>query len=239
LSRRTTAATMTGRMSSVEPRNEIATDKGSLSARWAEWCKQLQAIAQNGLTFATDPFDVARYKAIRQIAAEMVSQASGVETSVVLGVLDKETNYTTPKVDMRGVVFRDDKLLLVRERSDGLWTLPGGWADVNLTPAENVEREIFEESGFITRATRILAVLDRSKHPHVPAFPFHVYKFFVRCEIVGGKETLSNETDAVGFFAEGEIPELSITRVTPEQIRRMFEHYREPQLGTDFDRTAL
>ena len=225
-------------MNPVEPRNEIATDKSSPSARWADWCKQLQAIAQNGLTFATDPFDVGRYQAIRRIAAEMVAHASGVETGIVLGVLEKETNYATPKVDMRGVVFRDDKLLLVRERSDGLWTLPGGWADVSLTPAENVEREIFEESGFVTRATKILAVFDRSKHPHVPPFSFHVYKFFIRCDIIGGQETLSSETDAVSFFAESEIPELSVTRVTPAQVKRMFEHRRQPDMPTDFDETT-
>ena len=208
------------------------------SVRWSDWCKQLQAIAQNGLTFATDPFDIARYQAVRRIVAEMVASASGLQTGVVLDVLEKETNYTTPKVDMRGVVFRDDKLLLVRERSDGCWTLPGGWADVCLTPAENVEREIFEESGFVTRANKILAVLDRSKHPHIPPFPFHVYKFFVRCAIIGGKETLSNETDAIGFFSEAELPELSITRVTPGQIRRVFEHHRNPDLPTDFDLTS-
>ena len=104
------------------------------------------------------------------------------------------------------------------------------------SPAENVVREVREESGFETRALKILAVFDRSKHEHVPAFPFHVYKFFILCEIVGGQETLSSETDGVGFFGEGELPELSITRVTHAQIRRMFEHHRNPGLAADFDR---
>jgi ADP-ribose pyrophosphatase YjhB (NUDIX family) len=206
--------------------------------RWADWCKQLQAIAQNGLTFAADPFDIERYKAVRNIAAEMISSASGLEAGAILEVLEKEVNYMTPKVDVRGVVFREDKLLFVRETSDGCWTLPGGWADVCLTPAENVEREIFEESGFVARASKILAVFDRSKHPHAPAFSFHVYKFFVQCTIIGGKEALSLETDAVDFFGENEIPELSVTRVTPEQVHRMFEHHRNPQLPADFDITS-
>jgi ADP-ribose pyrophosphatase YjhB (NUDIX family) len=207
--------------------------------RWLEWSKRLQAIAQNGLTFAHDPYDIERYKAIREIAAEMLAEGSGFEQKVILGLLEKETDYATPKVDVRGVVFRGDKLLLVRERSDGKWTLPGGWADVCASPAENVVREIVEESGFVTRATKILAVWDRGKHPHEPPFAFHVYKIYILCSIIGGRETTSAETDSVGFFSETDIPELSITRVTPAQIRRMFEHHRNPDLPADFDNEAI
>jgi len=118
-----------------------------LSSPWLEWAKRLQAIAQNGLTFAQDPYDIERYQAIRQIAAEMLAESSGLELTAILGLLEQETGYATPKVDVRGVVFREDKLLLVRERSDGRWTLPGGWADVCASPAENVVREVQEESG--------------------------------------------------------------------------------------------
>ena len=198
----------------------------------------MQAVAQNGLTFASDPYDLERYQAIRQIAAEMLAAGSGLGLAAVLGLLEKDTGYTTPKVDMRGVVFQGDKLLLVRETSDGKWSLPGGWADVCESPAENVVREIYEESGLVTRATKILAVYDRSKHPHAPPFPFHVYKLFMLCSVTGGKATLSSETDAVQFFSEGEIPELSETRVTPAQIRSMFEHHRDPARPTDFDAAA-
>src|SRR5438309_8137117 len=98
--------------------------------RWLEWSTQLQAIAQNGLTFAHDAYDIERYTAIRQIVAEMLAKGSGLEPAVIVGLLEREKDYATPKVDVRGVVFRHDKLLLVRERSDGRWTLPGGWADV-------------------------------------------------------------------------------------------------------------
>jgi ADP-ribose pyrophosphatase YjhB (NUDIX family) len=205
------------------------------NTRWLEWCQRLQAIAQNGLTYAQDPYDTDRYRALRTIAAEMLAEGASVERSAVLGLLEKETGYTTPKVDVRGVVFQEGKLLLVRERSDGKWTLPGGWADVCASPAENVVREVFEESGFKTRALKILAVFDRARHPHVPLLAFHVYKIFVLCSIIGGTETLSHETDAVAFFGETEIPELSISRVTPAQIRRMFEHHRDHALPTDFD----
>src|ERR1700722_19083589 len=204
-------------------------------ARWLEWTKRLQAIAQNGLTFARDAYDIERYQAIRQIAAEMLAAGSGLPSAAVLDILEQETNYATPKVDVRGVVFREDKLLLVRERSDGKWTLPGGWADVCASPGENVVREVFEESGFVTHAIKILAVLDRSKHPHEPPFPFHVYKIFLLCELTGEEAAISNETDSVGFFGEDEIPELSITRVTPPHLSRMFEHHRNPHLPTDFD----
>jgi len=205
------------------------------SARWLAWCSRLQAIAQTGLTFAKDSYDIERYHALREIAAEMLATGSGAELGKIRDFLGQDSGYTTPKVDVRGVVFRDDKILLVRERSDGTWSLPGGWADVNASPAENVVREIREESGFETRATKLLAVWDRSKHPHVPAFPFHVYKFFLRCEIIGGTATPSSETDGIDFFAADKLPELSITRVTAAQIHRMFEHLRNPSLPTDFD----
>jgi ADP-ribose pyrophosphatase YjhB (NUDIX family)/RimJ/RimL family protein N-acetyltransferase len=205
------------------------------NTRWVEWSKRLQAIAQNGLTFAQDHYDIERYKAVQQLAAEMLAEGSDLEQAVILGLLEKETGYTTPKVDVRGVVFRDDKLLLVRERSDGKWSLPGGWADVCASPAENIVREIYEESGFETRATKILAVFDRSKHSHELPFAFHVYKIFMLCTITGGAEAVSSETDAVGFFGEQQIPELSTSRVTTAQISRMFEHHRNSDLPTDFD----
>ena len=205
---------------------------------WLNWCQQLQAIAQNGLTFATDHYDIERYQQIRQIAAEMLAEAGRLTTTKVLGLLEKDAGYATPKVDVRGVVFRDDKLLLVREKSDGRWTLPGGWADIGQSPAESVEREIWEESGYTARAEKILAVLDRAKHPHEPAFAFHVYKIFIRCALNGGEARLTAETDAVDFFGKNEIPPLSNTRVTEAQIRRMFDHHRQPDLPTEFDLVA-
>ncbi len=202
---------------------------------WLDWSRRLQAIAQTGLTFARDPFDIERYGAIREIAAEMLTRGSGLDLETVRGVLERDSGYATPKVDVRGVVFRDDRLLLVRERSDGGWTLPGGWADPCASPAENVEREILEESGFTARAVKILGVLDREKHPHQPPYAFHIYKVFVLCALTGGSATTSGETDAVDFFSEDGIPELSISRVTPQQIRRLFEHHRNPGLPADFD----
>ncbi len=203
--------------------------------RWIDWAKRLQAIAQTGLAFAHDSYDVERYTEIRKIAAEMLAAGSSEDISVIANLLEKDSGYATPKVDVRGVVFRDGRILLVRERADGKWTLPGGWADVGESPAESVVREVFEESGLRTRALKILAVFDRGKHPHVPPFPFHVYKMFIHCALIGGTMSQSSETDGVGFFDESTLPELSVSRVTPWQIHRMFEHCHNPDLPTDFD----
>jgi ADP-ribose pyrophosphatase YjhB (NUDIX family) len=207
----------------------------SNTPRWLDWSRRLQAIAQNGLTYARDPYDVERYTAVRDIAAEIIATATQASIPVIKDVLGKESGHATPKVDVRGVIFRENRLLLVRERSDGRWTLPGGWADVGESPAESVLREIREESGYEARCVKLLAVLDRSKHPHEPIFLFHIYKLFIQCEIAGGTAAAKSETDQVAFFAETELPELSINRVTPWQIKRMFEHLRDPGLPVDFD----
>ena len=201
---------------------------------WLEWARRLNALAQTGLTFAQSPYDIERYAAIRTIAAEMIGHGASAETSVVLDLFTCDSGYATPKVDVRGVVFQDRKILLVQELSDGFWTLPGGWADVGDSPADAVVREIREESGFQTRATKLLALFDRNRHGHPPDL-HHIYKVFIRCEIIGGSPTISHEIQGVGFFAEDQIPELSLMRSVPAQITRMFEHYRQPDLPADFD----
>jgi ADP-ribose pyrophosphatase YjhB (NUDIX family) len=207
---------------------------GYMEPAWLGWARRLNALAQTGLTFAENPYEIERYTAIRTIAAEMIAQGMGADAGRVLDLFASDAGYATPKVDVRGVVFQDGKILLVHERSDGLWTLPGGWADVGDSPADAVVREIREESGFETRATKLLALLDRNKHGHPPHVN-HIYKIFIRCEIIGGSPTTSHEIQDVGFFAEDEIPELSLTRNVPAQIARMFEHYRQPELPADFD----
>jgi ADP-ribose pyrophosphatase YjhB (NUDIX family) len=206
-----------------------------MEPNWLEWARGLQAIAQNGLTFAANSFDVERYEAVRRIAAEILADRSGVAAPRVLELLSHETGYATPKVDVRAVIFRDDALLLVKERDDGGWTLPGGWADVGEAPSENVVREVAEECGYQVHVIKLLAVYDRSKHPHEPPFPFHVYKLFFRCHIVGGEGELRHETSAAAFFRSNSLPPLSLTRVTPDEIDRMFEHCLHPEWPADFD----
>jgi ADP-ribose pyrophosphatase YjhB (NUDIX family) len=204
--------------------------------KWIEWAKELQAISQTGLHYATGQFDQERYQRLREISAEILANHSNISVEQFLEFNAVEFGYATPKVDVRGVVFQDSKILLVRETADnGRWTLPGGWADVNETPAESVMREVFEESGFETKVIKLLAVYDREKQKHQPAFPYHVYKLFFHCEIVGGSATVSNETSEVAFFEQQEIPELSESRVTRKQIAKFFEYYYHPDLPTDFD----
>jgi ADP-ribose pyrophosphatase YjhB (NUDIX family) len=202
---------------------------------WIDWAKRLQAIAQTGLTYADSPYDVERYEEVRHIAAEMMADRSDAPFPRVLDLFSRDTGYATPKVDVRAVIFHNGSILLVRERSDGRWTLPGGWADVGEAPSECVRREAKEETGYDVRVTKLLAVYDRSRHPHEPPFPFHVYKMFFLCEIVGGKATRNAEIDEIGFFTRDVIPPLSLTRITPEQIARMFEHHLHLDWLTDFD----
>jgi ADP-ribose pyrophosphatase YjhB (NUDIX family) len=208
-----------------------------MDPQWLRWARELQAIAQIGRTFAGEShFDRERYERVEAIAAEMLAAGADVPLDAVVTFFDAERGYATPKVDVRGVVFDEaGRLLLVREASDGLWTLPGGWADVNESPATATVREVREESGFETRATRLLAVYDRSLHEHEPAFPYHVYKLFVRCDLVGGAAATSHETSGVTFAEEHALPPLSVSRVTERQLRRMFEHHRHPEWPTDLD----
>jgi len=202
---------------------------------WLTWARALQTLAQTGLTFAKDRFDVERYEKVREIAAAMMAAGADQPVPRLLGLFQKDIGYATPKAVVRGAVFRDDGILLVRELTDGRWSLPGGWADVNHSPAENLVREIQEESGFTARVIKLAAAWDRRRHGHFPPHPHHVYLLFFLCELTGGAARPGLETSDVDFFAEDALPELSIARVTEAQIRRMFEHRRRPELPADFD----
>lgn len=206
----------------------------AVDPRWLTWVKKLRALTQNGLAYEKDPFDIERYEEMREIVAEMAAAYTDGEPEEILGLFRAETGYATPKLDARGVVFKDDGILLVKELPDGLWALPGGWIDVGESPSEAVEREVREESGYEVRATKLLAVYDRNKHPH-PSSSLHIYKLFFLCELVGGAPAKSIETDGAEFFPLDSIPELSIVKVTHEQIRRLFEHKDHPEWAADFD----
>ena len=203
--------------------------------RWVSWGRKLQAIAQTGLQFSESEYDRERYRKILEISIEIFANHSGESPALIRGMFENQGGYATPKVDVRGVVFRDDKLLMVQERSDGLWTLPGGWADVNDSPSEAVEREIVEESGFRTKAERMIAVFDRAKQGNEPPFPFHVYKLFVLCRLLGGEAKTSMETTGVAFVMENEIPPLSLSRNTREQIQFCFDARKNPNNPCQFD----
>lgn len=201
---------------------------------WLEQARRLQAIAQTGIAFARDPFDRERYEEVTRIALELLSDLSREAPFPIPGLSLADLGYATPKVDVRGVVFEGERILMVKEMTDGRWALPGGWADVGEAPSESVVKEIREESGLEVQATKLLAVYDRDRHGHSP-HPNAVYKMFFLCKTVGGTLQNGKETRGVGFFPENELPELSIDRVTASQIERMFEHRRTPDLPTDFD----
>ncbi len=194
----------------------------------------MRALAQNGLTFTRDPFDRERYRELQRLAAELLAGELQIPPEQAEAFWSGEEGYATPKVDVRGGVFSGDRVLLVRERADGKWTLPGGWVDVNDSPAAAVEREIREESGYTARAVKLAALIDRRRHPHPPSV-HHIYKLMFVCELTGGQATTSSETDAVGFFPVAALPELSTGRVLAPQIARLYEHHLHPDLPTQFD----
>jgi ADP-ribose pyrophosphatase YjhB (NUDIX family) len=204
---------------------------------WLLWAREIQALAQTGLAFTRDQYDRDRYQRLRAVAAQMIAQHTGLEVRDIDMLFAQQTGYATPKVDVRGAVFRDGRILLVRETADGnRWTLPGGWADVNESPAEAVVKEVREEAGLEVRAFKLGAVWDRSRHAHKPIYPFHIWKLFFLCEVIGGEPQNGPETSEVAFFTEHDLPaDLSTSRVLPLQLKRMFEHMRQPELPTEFD----
>jgi ADP-ribose pyrophosphatase YjhB (NUDIX family) len=202
--------------------------------QWLRIARELRAIAQTGMAFTADRFDQQRYQRLRELAGLLLAQGSAIDEASIIELLCQEKGYATPKVDVRGAAFEDGRVLLVREISDGKWTLPGGWADVNQTARECVVREIAEESGFKARALKLAAVYDyqtRNSPHHIDS----IYKMFFICEIVGGAAQASDETSEVAFFARDELPPLSLGRTTAAQIDRMFQHRADLQLATDFD----
>ena len=199
-----------------------------------EWARKVQAIAQTGLAFTRDPFDRERYTQLVELVADLLSRELEIPLGAARELWAGEHGYATPKVDVRGGVFRDDRVLLVRERADGRWTLPGGWVDVNDAPSEAVAREILEESGYRARAVKLAALIDKNRHPHPPGV-HHIYKLFFVCELEGGDPAASSETDAVEFFPVHALPPLSTGRVLASQIERLYQHRLDPSLPTDFD----
>jgi ADP-ribose pyrophosphatase YjhB (NUDIX family) len=204
---------------------------------WLTWTRELQAIAQTGLAFVRDPYDRERYEMLRELASRIMAAHADAPAERIAALFAGETGYATPKIDVRGAAFdAEGRVLMVREIADGgRWTLPGGWADVNLTPAENVVKEMREESGFETRVRKLAAVWDRTRQGH-PSTVFSCAKLFFICDITGGAAGASLETSEVGWFVEDALPEdLSLGRVLPSQLHRMFAHARDPGLPTEFE----
>ena len=204
---------------------------------WLVWTRELQAIAQTGLAFVRDPYDRERYEMLRALASRMMAAHSGTSVERIEALFAGESGYATPKIDVRGAVFDDrHRILLVREVADGdRWTLPGGWADVNLTTAESTVKEVAEESGYTVKVRKLAAAWDRTRQGH-PSGVFSCSKLFYICDVEGGAASTGSETSGVAWFSEANLPdELSLGRVLPHQLRRMFVHARDPSLPTEFD----
>jgi ADP-ribose pyrophosphatase YjhB (NUDIX family) len=212
----------------------VTDDRAATEPAWLAIGRELKAIAQIGLAFNRDPYDRERYERVRELAAALIAQASRHDVEALLEAFRVETGYATPKVDVRAAAFDAGRILLVREVSDGGWTLPGGWADVNESPSMSAVREVVEESGFEARAVKLAAVYDYRKRNR-PQHLDSIYKLFFICELTGGSARPSIETSEVAFFARHELPNLSVGRTTAAQIERMFAHAEEPGLPTDFD----
>ncbi len=203
--------------------------------QWLDWARRFQAIAQIGLAYCKDPYDRQRYEEIQRLAADIMTNGAALPDSApLLDIFKNDLGYATPKIDIRTAVFDRDRILLVQEREDSLWTLPGGWADIGESASIVAIREVKEESGYDITIRKLAAVYDRDKHGH-PSMPFHVYKFFFLGDLRGGNPAASIETTAANFFAEDHFPPLSISRVTAAQLKHMFAHSRNPALPTSFD----
>lgn len=198
------------------------------------WASEIQALAQTGLFYAENDFQRERYHRLIELAVEMLNGPLQTEESVILDLYQSQRGYATPRVDVRGAVFRSGKILLVRERSDGGWTMPGGWADVGDTPSKGVEREVWEEAGFRVRTQRLVGVYDANRTG--PLTLFHAYKLVFLCAIIDGEARVSAETSEVRFFSVDEIPkELSGERTQRRHIEQAFEVYTDPIRAAYFD----
>ncbi|WP_432495406.1 NUDIX hydrolase N-terminal domain-containing protein [Kineococcus auxinigenes] len=202
---------------------------------------RLAALAQDGLVYsvadATKDYDTARYRQIAELAAGLLAAVSDTPVADLRLVLGRDAGYATPKVDVRaGVVDERERLLMLRERSDGLWSLPGGWVDPGDRPGEAAAREVLEETGYPVEPVKLVAVWERDVRGKQPPLPVSVFHLFFLCRLVGEPVAAQDlETLEVGWFGLDELPELSGSRVTREELERVLVHHRDPSLPTEWD----
>lgn len=204
------------------------------SQRWLDWAREIQSLAQTGLAFTTAHYDVQRYTRLGEIAAEIVAEHTGLDDGLLKHAFFHQPGYATPKIDVRGAVIRHGKILLVQERVDGRWCMPGGWADVDEAPAEMVAREVVEESGLVVKPTKVVGVFDANR-AGIPREFFHAYKLVFLCEYLKGEPGASDETSAAEFFDFNNLPPLSSPRTEERHLVEVQAHLRDPQRATVFD----
>ncbi|MBL0650097.1 NUDIX hydrolase [Aeromonas caviae] len=202
----------------------------------AAFLEQVLATAQAGLTYSRDPFDIARFEALRAATVTLIASQSELAPDAIGDWIALDSGYPTPKLDVRAFIQNDaGHVLLVHERSDGCWTLPGGWCDIGDSPADAVVREVSEETGLVCRAVQLLALFDKLKHPHPPQLP-HAHKAFFLCEVTGGALlTDTDETKGAGYFPIDALPELSRHRVVASQLRTLHDYLSQGRGDTLFD----
>lgn len=201
--------------------------------KWLDWAVELQALAQAGLTYGKDVYDLERYQRIREISAEIIAHKTDISLNTVKDLFCHEAGYQTPKLDTRAAIFKGDKILLVHEK-DGTWCLPGGWCDVNISAAENVVKEVKEEAGLDVTADLVIAVQDREKH-NQPVYANKICKIFFLCTAIGGEFQPNSETTETRYFGLEELPALATAKVTEDQIRMCFEAKNAEYWKTVFD----
>jgi len=205
-----------------------------MNSKWLDWAKEIQAISQAGLTFTENQYDIDRYNRLRELSVEIMSEYSGVNNEKVRDLFANETGYQTPKVDIRSAVFKDGKVLMVKEKIDGKWSLPGGWADVNATVRQSAIKECSEEAGAIVEPRRIIAVHYANRQNELKS-PFSIYKIFVECTLIDEQFAENTETLESGFFALDSLPELSTNRNTFDQVKTCFESRNKQFVEPQFD----
>ncbi len=201
---------------------------------WLAWAREIQALSQTGLTYCVSEYDRERYQRLAEIAAEIVAQHTQLNTVQILENFALQPGYATPKVDVRGAIMREGKILLIQERSDQCWSLPGGWADVGDFPSDVAVREVLEESGFQVIARKLLAVYDCNRIGTPLSF-YHAYKLIFLCEITGGEARTSHETLDVGFFAFDQLPPLSQQRTNQRHLQEIQAHLQDQFRPTAYD----
>lgn len=206
----------------------------AITPRWLNWAREIQALSQTGAHFSENEYQRERYLRLTEIAAEMMAEFSGQQYPDLIDLFSRQVGYATPKVDVRGAVFRDGSLLLVKERMDNGWTMPGGWADVGDVPSAAVEREVWEEAGFHVATRKVVGVYDANRTG--PLEVFHAFKIVFLCELIDGEPRPSLETSEVAFFPPGEIPSpLSGERTKARHIEDAFFALDNPGCATVFD----
>ena len=202
--------------------------------KWLELAIEIQSLAQSGLAYTKNVYDIERYERLRDISAEMISMKTDLEFNKIKDLFCNETGYQTPKIDTRAVIFKDDKILLTHE-NNGTWSLPGGWCDVLESVGSNTIKEVKEETGLDVETIKIIAVQDRNKH-NKPIYAYGVCKVFVLCNVVGGEFIENIETTEINYFSLDEIPDnLAEEKTNKEQIEMCFEAYKNENWQTQFD----